>query len=130
RPYAPLAPGPGRRFPTSTSSSLRSMTPQPTSEGLTREVGGNLLMGGQGRRQKAETVGMIRSVSPPPADVTGLLHAWTGGDVAARDELMAVVYRELHQRAVSRLRRERSGHTLQPTALVNEAYLRLIDQKR
>ncbi len=65
-----------------------------------------------------------------PGDVTGLLHAWTGGDVAARDELMAAVYRELHQRAAARLRRERDGHTLQPTALVHEAYLRLIDQKR
>jgi RNA polymerase sigma factor (TIGR02999 family) len=63
-------------------------------------------------------------------DVTGLLHAWTGGDQAARDELMAVVYRELHQRAAARLRRERDGHTLQATALVHEAYLRLIDQKR
>jgi RNA polymerase sigma factor (TIGR02999 family) len=67
---------------------------------------------------------------PSSGDVTGLLHAWTGGDVAARDQLMGVVYRELHQRAVARLRRERPGHTLQPTALVNEAYLRLIDQKR
>ena len=76
---------------------------------------------------------MIRSSvssEPGPGDVTGLLHAWTGGDLVARDQLMAVVYRELHQRAVSRLRRERFGHTLQPTALVNEAYLRLIDQKR
>ena len=63
-------------------------------------------------------------------DVTGLLHAWTGGDAAARDELMAAVYRELRQRAAARLRREREGHTLQPTALVHEAYLRLIDQKR
>ena len=63
-------------------------------------------------------------------DVTGLLRAWTGGDLAARDELMAVVYRELHQRAAARLRRERPGHMLQPTALVNEAYMRLIDQKR
>jgi RNA polymerase sigma factor (TIGR02999 family) len=74
----------------------------------------------------------IGRVSEPEssADVTGLLHAWTGGDAAARDELMAIVYRELHQRAVARLRRERGGHTLQPTALVNEAYLRLIDQKR
>jgi RNA polymerase sigma factor (TIGR02999 family) len=63
-------------------------------------------------------------------DVTGLLRAWTDGDLAARDELVAVLYRELHQRAAARLRRERDGHTLQPTALVNEAYLRLIDQKR
>ena len=68
--------------------------------------------------------------SQESADVTGLLHAWTGGDAAARDELMAIVYRELHQRAVARLRRERGDHTLQPTALVNEAYLRLVDQKR
>ena len=65
-----------------------------------------------------------------PDDVTGLLHAWTDGDPAARDELMAVVYRELHQRAAVRLRKDRPGHTLQPTALVHEAYLRLIDQKR
>lgn len=63
-------------------------------------------------------------------DITGLLHAWTAGDVTARDELMAVLYRELHQRAGARLRRERDGHLLQPTALVNEAYLRLVDQKR
>ena len=70
------------------------------------------------------------SSEPGTGDVTGLLHAWTGGDLTARDELMGVVYRELHQRAVARLRRERPGHILQPTALVNEAYLRLIDQKR
>jgi RNA polymerase sigma factor (TIGR02999 family) len=63
-------------------------------------------------------------------NVTGLLRAWTDGDQGARDELMAVLYRELHQRAAARLRRERDGHTLQPTALVNEAYLRLVDQKR
>jgi RNA polymerase sigma factor (TIGR02999 family) len=63
-------------------------------------------------------------------DVTALLHAWTGGDLAARDELMAVVYRDLRQRAAGRLRRERADHSLQPTALVHEAYLRLIDQRR
>ena len=74
----------------------------------------------------------IARVDEPQAagDVTGLLRAWTDGDLAARDELMAVLYRELHQRAAARLRRERDGHTLQPTALVNEAYLRLVDQKR
>jgi len=64
------------------------------------------------------------------ADVTALLHAWTAGDAAARDELMAVAYRELRQRAAARLRRERADHSLQPTALVHEAYLRLIDQRR
>ena len=58
--------------------------------------------------------------------VTALLRAWTSGEIAARDELMLVVYEELRVRAAARLRRERSGHLLQPTALVNEAYLRLV----
>ena len=62
-------------------------------------------------------------------DVTALLHAWTAGDVAARDRLMSVVYRDLHRRAAAYLRRERAGDTLQPTALVHEAYLRLVDQR-
>src|SRR4051794_30836957 len=64
------------------------------------------------------------------ADVTGLLKAWSGGDVAARDQLVDVLYQELRRRAAPRLRAERAGHILQPTALVHEAYLRLIDQKR
>jgi RNA polymerase sigma-70 factor (ECF subfamily) len=62
-------------------------------------------------------------------DVTGLLHAWGGGDLAARDELVAVVHQELRRRAAARLRRERPGHVLQPTALVNEAFLRLVGQR-
>jgi len=62
-------------------------------------------------------------------DVTGLLHAWGGGDLAARDELMAVVHQELRRRAAARLRREQAGHVLQATALVHEAYLRLVDQR-
>jgi RNA polymerase sigma factor (TIGR02999 family) len=62
-------------------------------------------------------------------DVTDLLRAWTGGDLEARDQAMALVYRELRRRAAAHLRRERAGHTLQPTALVHEAYLRLIDQR-
>ena len=62
--------------------------------------------------------------------VTGLLRAWSGGDLAARDEVMRVVYADLHQRAAGYLRRERAGHTLQPTALVHEAYLRLVGQDR
>jgi RNA polymerase sigma factor (TIGR02999 family) len=61
--------------------------------------------------------------------VTGLLHAWGGGDLAARDALVAVVYQELRRRAAARLRHEQPGHLLQPTALVHEAYLRLIDQR-
>jgi RNA polymerase sigma factor (TIGR02999 family) len=64
-----------------------------------------------------------------PSDVTALLRAWSGGDLSARDELMLVVYGELHRRAAAYLRRERREHTLQPTALVHEAYLRLVDQR-
>jgi RNA polymerase sigma factor (TIGR02999 family) len=62
-------------------------------------------------------------------DVTGLLHAWGDGDLEARDELVAVVYQELRRRAAARLRHEPPGHVLQPTALVNEAYLRLVGQR-
>lgn len=69
-------------------------------------------------------------MSRETGDVTALLHAWTAGDLAARDRLMSVVYRDLHKRAAAYLRRERAGHTLQPTALVHEAYLRLLDQRR
>jgi RNA polymerase sigma factor (TIGR02999 family) len=62
-------------------------------------------------------------------EVTELLRAWTAGDLEARDRAMALVYRELRRRAAVHLRRERAGHTLQPTALVHEAYLRLVDQR-
>ena len=72
-----------------------------------------------------------RGLCPTTHDkVTALLHAWTAGDLEARDRLMSVVYRDLHRRAAAYLRRERVGHTLQPTALVHEAYLRLVDQRR
>jgi RNA polymerase sigma factor (TIGR02999 family) len=63
-------------------------------------------------------------------DLTSLLRAWSGGDLAARDRLIPLVYGELHRRAAAHLRRERRDHTLQPTALVNEVYLRLVDQRR
>jgi len=62
-------------------------------------------------------------------DVTQLLIKWGEGDQKALDDLMPLVYSELRRLARSYLRRERAGHTLQPTALVNEAYLKLIDQK-
>ena len=65
-----------------------------------------------------------------PRDITGLLQAWSDGNVEARDRLVPVVYEELRRRAAAFLRRERSGHTLEPTALVHEAYLRLVDQDR
>jgi len=63
-------------------------------------------------------------------DVTELLRAWSDGDPAARDRLIPLVYEDLRRRAAAYLRRERRGHTLQPTALVHEAYLRLVDQRR
>src|SRR6516165_1721341 len=66
--------------------------------------------------------------TPANADISGLLQAWGQGDVEARDRLVPLVYQELRRRAGAYLRRERAGHTLQPTALVNEAYLRLVDQ--
>lgn len=57
-----------------------------------------------------------------------MLEAWSSGDLQARDELIPVVYAELRRRAAAYLRRERSGHTLRPTDLVHEVYLRLCAQ--
>ena len=62
-------------------------------------------------------------------DVTQLLLKWSSGDRDALENLLPLVYRELHQLASRYLRRERSDHTLQATALVHEAYLKLIDQR-
>ncbi|MEM7583358.1 MAG: sigma-70 family RNA polymerase sigma factor [Acidobacteriota bacterium] len=64
------------------------------------------------------------------SDVTQLLIDWNRGDREALDLLMPLVYDELHRLAERYMRRERAGHTLQPTALVNEAYLQLVDQTR
>ncbi|HYW71380.1 MAG TPA: ECF-type sigma factor [Pyrinomonadaceae bacterium] len=64
----------------------------------------------------------------PAAQVTQLLIEWNGGDAAALDQLMPIVYEELRRIAHNYLRRERPMHTLQTSALVNEAFLRLIDQ--
>lgn len=63
-------------------------------------------------------------------EVTQILHDWSGGDANAPERLMPLVYDEMRRLARSFLARERGGHTLQPTALVNEAYLRLVDQTR
>ena len=65
----------------------------------------------------------------PPSQVTELLNAWQEGRPGAVDELMPLVYQELRKLARSYLRNERPDHTLQATALVNEAYLRLMGQK-
>ena len=66
----------------------------------------------------------------PTADVTSLLQAWSGGDRSALDRLMPILYEDLVAIAKRRMSRERLDHTLQPTALVNEAYLRLVDLRR
>jgi RNA polymerase sigma-70 factor (ECF subfamily) len=63
-------------------------------------------------------------------DVSALLRAWSGGDQDALQALTPIVYDELHRLAHRHLRRERSGHSLQTTALVNEAYMRLADYTR
>ncbi|MGI9066208.1 MAG: ECF-type sigma factor, partial [Pyrinomonadaceae bacterium] len=72
---------------------------------------------------KANSVG-------PPEGITQLLLRWSDGDVSARERLMPLVYDELRRLAGKYLRRERANHTLQPTALVNEAYLHLVDQQK
>jgi RNA polymerase sigma factor (TIGR02999 family) len=64
------------------------------------------------------------------ADVTGLLRAWSEGDTGAAEKLAPLVYDELKRQAARYMRRERRDHTLRPTALVNEAYLRLVGQDR
>src|SRR5215468_10938387 len=64
-----------------------------------------------------------------PESVSQLLFEWSEGDQRALEKLMPLVYGELRRLAGNYLRRERKNHTLQPTALVNEAYLKLVDQK-
>jgi RNA polymerase sigma factor (TIGR02999 family) len=66
---------------------------------------------------------------PGPHEVTRLLVEWANGDPQALRDLTPLVYHELRRLAASYLRKERLGHTLQPTALVHEAYLRMVDQK-
>ncbi|HEY0346744.1 MAG TPA: sigma-70 family RNA polymerase sigma factor [Pyrinomonadaceae bacterium] len=67
---------------------------------------------------------------PPTENVTQLLMKWSEGDETALEQLMPLVYSELRRLASNYLRRERQNHTLQPTALVNEAYLKLVDQRK
>src|SRR5580693_651035 len=64
------------------------------------------------------------------SDISQLLRAWTGGDQSALDRLTPIVYNELHRLARRYMQRERPGHSLQTTALVNEAYMRLVDYER
>jgi hypothetical protein len=65
---------------------------------------------------------------PSTNEVTQLLIDWSKGDKAALDKLTPFVYDELHRLARHYMRREHAGHTLQTSALINEAYLRLVDQ--
>lgn len=67
-------------------------------------------------------------MEPAPSEITQLLKDWGGGDQTALDKLMPLVYDELHRMAHQHMRREQAGHTLQTSALINEAYLRLVDQ--
>jgi RNA polymerase sigma factor (TIGR02999 family) len=73
---------------------------------------------------------MTAMASPPQADFTAILLAWRAGDDAALPRLTAIVYDELHRLARYYMARERPDHTLQATALVNEAYLKLVDSSR
>lgn len=81
---------------------------------------------------------MVRTVQQPAqspegrslSDVTHLLLAWRGGDPSVGERLVPAIYAELHRMAQRAMRREASDHTLQATALVNEAYLKLVDQRR
>jgi RNA polymerase sigma-70 factor, ECF subfamily len=68
--------------------------------------------------------------APSAHEVTGLLQAWSAGDAGALEKLTPLVYQELHRAAQRFMAGERSGHTLQTTALINEAYLRLVDVRR
>ncbi len=68
--------------------------------------------------------------NPNATDITEILHSWSAGKPEAREELFPLVYDELRRLARSYLRKERADHTLQPTALVHEAYLRMVDQTR
>jgi RNA polymerase sigma-70 factor (ECF subfamily) len=78
----------------------------------------------------SEQPGHKEAQAPADAEVSGLLRAWSEGDRAALDRLTPIVYEELRRLARRYMRGERPGHSLQTTALVNEAYMRLIDYKR
>ncbi len=67
---------------------------------------------------------------PKDLDTTGMLEQLAGGDDGAAEQLLTVVYEELHDLAGGYMRRERRDHTLQPTALVHEAFMKLVDQSR
>jgi hypothetical protein len=69
-------------------------------------------------------------IMPSTHEITELLRAWSRGDDQALDKLTPLVYEELHRAAKRCISRERCGHTLQTTALINELYLRMIDLRQ
>jgi RNA polymerase sigma-70 factor (ECF subfamily) len=79
--------------------------------------------------EKSTPLGDDEAQKPPIGEVSGLLRAWGDGDRAALDRLTPIVYDELRRLASHYMRGERPGHSLQATALVNEAYVRLVDYK-
>jgi len=83
----------------------------------------------RGAMEKSTLPGDDEAQKPPIGEVSGLLRAWGDGDRAALDRLTPIVYDELRRLASHYMRGERPGHSLQATALVNEAYLRLVDYK-
>ena len=83
---------------------------------------GAFFKAGEGRRREGREV---KRMMGEQGEVTQLLKAMTGGDASASERLLPLVYKELHRLAAGYMRRERQDHTLQPTALIHEAYLRL-----
>ncbi|PWT87828.1 MAG: RNA polymerase subunit sigma-70 [Blastocatellia bacterium] len=72
---------------------------------------------------------MTKTLPRTQHEITGLLEEWSGGNQAALDKLYPLVYEELRRLARSYMKREAKGHTLQTTALINEAYVRMVEQK-
>src|SRR5262249_36539666 len=82
------------------------------------------------RRRRELSLGLDMEGDAPPGDVSEILRAWSEGDERALDRLTPIVYEELRRLARRYMRREKTGHSLQSAALVNEAYIRLVDYKR
>src|ERR1039458_3799389 len=102
-------------------------------EGQTELSCNGLKFGGSGAAVQFKGQAMQKTAQPGESavsDISKLLRAWSGGDQNALETLTPIVYGELHRLARRFMERERPGHSLQTTALVNEAYMRLVDYKR
>ncbi len=113
---------------------MHSLRGQPVGQCRTLECANAGLEGEHCRKcvilQPVEGYCSERLATPSPGAVTELLRAWSDGDDGALEQLMPLVEAELRRLARGYMRRERRGHTLQTTALVNEAFLRLTDARR